>query len=171
MRHHFDRTFAVDACPLGENQALGESEHLHGEADVDRELEHQSLAVLADVGRRAQFAQDRLDPPVFLFVAADMIVSVPDCTCGTLPDTGASSIAAPSSRTRSASSRLALGLTVLKSIQTFPSVRPARIPSGPEATSSRTSSFGTDVIKTSAASAISRGVSRHSSPLWTRSSA
>src|SRR5712691_9926753 len=64
-----------------------------------------------------------------------MIVSVPVCTCGTLPDTGASSIAAPRSFTRCARSRLTCGLTVLMSTQTFPAARPARIPSGPDATS------------------------------------
>ena len=38
---------------------------------------------------------------------------------------------APHSRTRRASSRLARGLTVLRSTQIFPGSRPARIPSGP----------------------------------------
>ena len=44
-------SFAVDPGAFGQQQALGEGEHLHGEADVDRELEHQALAVLADVRR------------------------------------------------------------------------------------------------------------------------
>ena len=48
-----------------------------------------------------------------------MMVSVPDSTWGTLPDTGASSMAAPRARTRSAISRLARGFTVLRSTQTF----------------------------------------------------
>ena len=77
FRHYVDREFRVDAGAFGEHEALGEREHLDGEADVDGELEHESL----------------LSPPT-------MIVSVPVCTWGTLPDTGASSIAAPSSRTR-----------------------------------------------------------------------
>ena len=93
-----------------------------------------------------------------------MIVSVPDCTWGTLPDTGASSISAPLARTCSATLRLTRGLTVLTSTQVFPSARPATIPSGPEATSSSTSSFGMDVKTTSTDSATSRGVSRQVSP-------
>ena len=97
-----------------------------------------------------------------------MIVSVPDCTWGTLPETGASSMAAPSARTRSASSRLARGLTVLMSTQIFPAARPARIPSGPEATASSTPSSGSEVNTMSAASATSRGVSRHCRPSCTR---
>lgn len=44
-----------------------------------------------------------------------MMVSVPASDWGTLPDTGASSIRAPSSRTREASSALVVGLTVLMS--------------------------------------------------------
>src|ERR671922_224633 len=93
-----------------------------------------------------------------------MIVSVPDCTCGTLPDTGASIITAPPAWTRRAKSRLALGLTVLMSIQVLPAVRPARIPSGPDATFSRIPSFGRDVKTTSADCATSRGVSHQCSP-------
>jgi hypothetical protein len=93
-----------------------------------------------------------------------MIVSVPACTWGTLPDTGASSIAAPSARARSAISRLAAGLTVLMSAQIFPAARPARIPSAPEATASSTPSSGREVKTMSAASATSRGLSRHCRP-------
>ena len=44
-----------------------------------------------------------------------MIVSVPVSACGTLPETGASSIRAPLDRTRSAIPTLASGLTVLMS--------------------------------------------------------
>ncbi len=83
-----------------------------------------------------------------------MIVSVPDWTCGTLPDTGASSIVAPCSLTRSAIARLARGLTVLRSTQIFPGARPARMPSGWEATSSmHLDRPGSEVRITSAASA------------------
>src|SRR4051812_1521321 len=97
-----------------------------------------------------------------------MIVSDPVWTWGTLPDTGASSIAAPRAFTRSATARLAWGLTVLMSTQSFPAPRPARIPSGPDATLSSTPSSGTEVKTTSAASATSRGVSRQPSPWSTR---
>ena len=67
-----------------------------------------------------------------------MIVSVPLLTWGTLPDTGVSSICAPRpcSRTRSASSRLARGLIVLRSAHSFPAFSPATMPSGPDATDS-----------------------------------
>ena len=98
-----------------------------------------------------------------------MIVSVPVCTCGTLPDTGASSMVAPVARTRSAVSRLTRGLIVLRSTQIVPADRPARMPSGPEATVFSTSSLGRDVMTTSAAAATSRGVSFHFSP-WPTSS-
>jgi hypothetical protein len=79
-----------------------------------------------------------------------MIVSVPDRTCGTLPDTGASSMAAPRSRARSARARLTRGLTVLTSTQIERSVSPARIPSGPDAADSSAESSGSDVTTTSA---------------------
>ena len=56
---------------FGQEQAFGEREHLHGEADVDRELEREPLPVLADVVGRAELAQERLDALVGAFVAAD----------------------------------------------------------------------------------------------------
>jgi hypothetical protein len=49
----------------------GEGEHLHGEADVDRELEQESLPVVADVRRSIELAQDCLDTRVGLLVSAD----------------------------------------------------------------------------------------------------
>ena len=60
-----------------------------------------------------------------------MIVSVPAWTCGTLPDTGASSIRAPLARTRAASSRLALGLIVLRSAADLAGVEAGQDPVGP----------------------------------------
>jgi hypothetical protein len=62
-------TFA--ARPCRQAQALGEGEHLDGEADVDRELECETLAVSADASRRPQFAQHRLDAAIGELVAAD----------------------------------------------------------------------------------------------------
>ena len=95
-----------------------------------------------------------------------MIVSVPLLTCGTLPETGVSSICAPgaSSRTRVASRRLVLGVIVLRSAHSFPVLKPAMMPSSPEATVSSTSSLGSELITTSASSASSRGVSAHFKP-------
>ena len=61
----------VDPRALGEQQALGEGEHLDGEADVDRELEREPLTAVADVRRGAELPKDRLDPTVGLFVAPD----------------------------------------------------------------------------------------------------
>jgi hypothetical protein len=52
---------------------------------------------------------------------------------------------------------------VLTSTQVFPAASPARMLSDPDATSSSTSSSGTEVKTTSAASAPSRGASRHCS--------
>jgi hypothetical protein len=62
---------AVDARAFGEEQPLGEREHLDGEADVDRELEREALTVGADVIRRPEFVQDGLDAAVGVLVAAD----------------------------------------------------------------------------------------------------
>jgi hypothetical protein len=69
-RHHVEGESPVDTGPVGEQQTLGEREHLHDEADVDRELEHQPLPVRPDVRRRAQLAQDRLDAAVRVLVSA-----------------------------------------------------------------------------------------------------
>ena len=90
-----------------------------------------------------------------------MIASVPLSAWGMLPETGASSISAPSERTCAATSRLFRGLTVLMSRYTFPGPSPARIPSGPEAIASSAASSVTMLKITSAGAATSRGVSRH----------
>ena len=60
-----------------------------------------------------------------------MIVSFPLSTIVTLPDTGASIMSAPFSRTFAASARLTAGLTVLISMSNFPGPRPASNPFGP----------------------------------------
>ena len=93
-----------------------------------------------------------------------MIVSVPVSASWTLPETGASSIAAPSARARSASAVLASGLTVLMSTQIFPAASPASRPSGPAAIASSAASSVTMLKTTSAVSATSRGVSRQTRP-------
>src|SRR5579875_3192027 len=64
------------------------------------------------------------DPPT-------MMDSRPSSSVETLPDTGASSISAPRSRTRVARARLSAGLTVLMSTYTAPGASPARMPSAP----------------------------------------
>jgi hypothetical protein len=61
LGHHVECELAVDAGTFGQEQTPGQREHLYGEADVDGELERQSLPVFADVRRRAELAQDRLD--------------------------------------------------------------------------------------------------------------
>jgi hypothetical protein len=48
---------AVDPRPLGEERALGERKHLHGEADVDRELQRQSLPVVAHIVRAPELLE------------------------------------------------------------------------------------------------------------------
>ena len=62
----------VDAAALGEQQPSLKASSLHREADVDRELEQQPLAVVADVGDGlAELAQQRLDARECRSVAAD----------------------------------------------------------------------------------------------------
>ena len=69
---HVDRELGIDAAPFGEQDALAERNHLHGEADVDGELHHQCLSVLADVGDGvAELTQERLDPGKRGRIAAD----------------------------------------------------------------------------------------------------
>ena len=94
----------LDAAALGQQQPFAEGQRLDREADVDRQLEQQALAVLADAGHasgraRAATARRARRPPRS---PPTMIVSVPVSACGTLPETGASSIRAPIDRTRSA---------------------------------------------------------------------
>ena len=71
LGHHPGRDGRVDSGAGRQEQAFGVGEHLHGEADVDRELEGESLSVLTDVRGRAELAQDRLDAAVGVLVAAD----------------------------------------------------------------------------------------------------
>jgi hypothetical protein len=71
LRHHGGGERGVDPGARGQQHTLGEREHLHGEADVDRELEHKPLPVVADVRRRAEHAQERLDAPKRRPVPAD----------------------------------------------------------------------------------------------------
>ena len=66
------------------------------------------------------------DPPA-------KIASSPASSVATLPETGASSISAPASATRSAIPALACGAIVLMSAQTAPGASPAITPSSPSA--------------------------------------
>src|SRR5919106_2862258 len=52
--HHLEGELAVDPVALRHQESLGEREHLHGQADVDRQLQDQTLPVLADPGGRAE---------------------------------------------------------------------------------------------------------------------
>ena len=88
-----------------------------------------------------------------------------------LPETGASTICAPSSATRAASDRLASGVTVLISTYSFPGERPARIPSGPSVTAESAATFVTMLKTISARSATSRGDSASTSPASTSGAA
>src|SRR3954463_14857354 len=54
VRHDPQCQRAVDPRAGGEQQAFGQGEHLHGQADVDRELEHEPLPVGTDVRRRTE---------------------------------------------------------------------------------------------------------------------
>ena len=93
-----------------------------------------------------------------------MTARVPAAAAGTLPETGAASIAAPVPATRPARSRLLPGLIVLTSTYTLPACRPARIPSGPPVTAASASPSVTMLTMTSAASVTCRGVSHHRRP-------
>ena len=89
-----------DPALLGEQHALAEGQHLHGEAEVGGDLHEHGLAVAADVrDRRADVAQDRRrrarTPPLSPPTITD---SLPCSSVITLPETGASSISAPRSR-------------------------------------------------------------------------
>ena len=114
-----------------------------------------------------ELAEDRLGARVGVLVAADHDRQRSGLHLGDAPRHRRVQHDAPCARTRSASSRLARGLTVLMSTQISSAARPARMPSGPDATVSSTSSSGTDVKTIPAASATSRGVSHHCRPSWT----
>ncbi len=49
VREHVDGDFAWNAALFGEQNALGKRQHLHGEAEVDRDLHHQRQTVIAYV--------------------------------------------------------------------------------------------------------------------------
>src|SRR3989442_9252956 len=93
--------------------------------------------------------------------------SLPCSSVTTLPDTGASTMSAPFSRTWAATARLTAGLTVLMSTTTFPGLSPASNPSRPSATASSDLESVTMMKITSAASATARGESLHFIPVST----
>src|ERR687889_666802 len=93
-----------------------------------------------------------------------MTESLPSSRVTTLPETGASSMAAPRSATRPASSWLALGLAVLMSTYILPGPSPATTPSGPRVIASRAAVPVTMLKVTSAASATARGESAQAMP-------
>ena len=82
----------------------------------------------------------------------------------TLPETGASTMSAPFSRTRAARARLTAGLTVLMSTRTLPALNPASMPSGPSNTCSSAAELVTIDSVTSAAAQTARGESAHFMP-------
>jgi len=88
-----------------------------------------------------------------------MIDRRPSSSVLTLPETGASSICAPRSRTSPARLREAAGLTVLMSTSTFPGPRPVSTPWGPSTTCSSALVFVTITNTTRLSSAAWRGVS------------
>jgi hypothetical protein len=160
LSHHCGGEVPIDPAALGREQAFAEGEDLRGKAEVDRELEEERLAIRADVGNGlAKLAEQGQSHRECLEVAPTMMTKVPASAWGTLPDNGASSIAAPSSRTRPESSTLASGLTVLMSTYSLPGLSAARIPSGPSLMSFSALSSVTMLNVTSAAAATSRGCS------------
>src|SRR5271167_4932209 len=91
--------------------------------------------------------------------------SLPCCRVITLPDTGASIMSAPFSRTFAASARLTSGLTVLMSMWNLPAPIPASDPSGPSVTAASAAAFVTIVNVTSDAAAAPLGESAKFIPL------
>ena len=88
-----------------------------------------------------------------------------------LPETGASTMSAPFSRTFAASALLTAGLTVLMSMTTLPGASPASRPSGPFATASSAAELVTITKMTSAAWHTAFGVSPNVMPFLTSQSA
>ncbi len=80
-----------------------------------------------------------------------MTESLPCSSVTTLPETGASTMSPPFSRTFAAKARLTAGLTVLMSMMTLPASTPASNPSAAYATSSTAEEFVTITNTTSAA--------------------
>ena len=127
--------FARDAALLRQQHALGKRQHLHREAQVGRDLHRERQAVVADVRHfRADVVEQRLDALERLARPPTIIESLPCSSVMTLPDTGASTMSAPCSRTFAASARLTAGLTVLMSMSSLPgteagdAIRPDRWP-------------------------------------------
>ena len=83
----------------------------------------------------------------------------------TLPETGASIMSAPFSRTFAASARLTSGLTVLMSMWNLPAPMPSSNPSGPSVTAASAAAFVTMVNVTSDAAATALGDSANFMPL------
>ena len=72
MRHHVDGGLAADAALLRQQHAFRKREHLHRQAQVDRDLHRQREAVVADVRHaRADVVEQRLGAIERAFLAAD----------------------------------------------------------------------------------------------------
>ncbi len=97
--------------------------------------------------------------------------SCPASSVAGLPDTGASSSAAPRAAASSASRPTTVGLTVLISIRIAPGRSPASRPCGPRATASRAASSVTMVKTASDPRAASRGDGASVIPACTRGAA
>ncbi len=91
------------------------------------------------------------EPPTMMESAPSMAPTSP-------PETGASSIEAPFSRTFSESSSVTTGEIVLMSTSSAPSLIPSRTPSSPATTASTSGESGSMVMTTSHASATSLGL-------------
>src|ERR1700685_1526766 len=91
--------------------------------------------------------------------------SLPSCSVITLPETGESTMSAPSSRTFVANVRLALGLIVLMSMKIFPAPKPASSPSAPSVIAVTAAVLVTIAKVKSELSATARGESAHFIPL------
>ncbi len=90
--------------------------------------------------------------------------SFPCCNVMTLPETGASIMSAPFSRTFAANARLTSGLTVLMSMWNLPAPIPARMPSGPSVTAVKAIAFVTMLNVMSDAAATAFGDSANYMP-------
>ncbi len=96
---------------------------------------------------------------------AAMIIRVRASAAAVLPDTGASTIAAPVASTSAPSRSMRVGPTVLMSTAIFPAPSPASRPDSPRYTASSASPSASIVTATSARSARARGESTTSPPV------
>ena len=118
-----DRNVSRNAAFFGQQYTFGKRQHLDGEAQVVAIFIDQRQAVVADMGNLgADVEQQRFNLSKVSFLPPTMTENLPSCRVMTLPETGASTMSAPFSRTLAARARLTVGLTVLMSMKILPAL-------------------------------------------------